>query len=90
MRSAERFRKSVNMRPFRVSSTESRLLKTWMRTSSFPSGVGPIDATKVMVNRLHETRGKLFGHIAVPTTLSTHAAQGTRMSRVTKLASPTL
>ncbi|KAI6046103.1 alcohol dehydrogenase IV [Pisolithus marmoratus] len=33
-------------------------------------GGSPIDATKVMVNRLHETRGKFFSHIAIPTTLS--------------------
>lgn len=33
-------------------------------------GGSPVDATKVMVNRLHETRGKFLSHIAIPTTLS--------------------
>ncbi|KAI6032979.1 alcohol dehydrogenase IV [Pisolithus orientalis] len=33
-------------------------------------GGSPIDATKIMVNHLHDTRGKFFSHIAIPTTLS--------------------
>ncbi|KAG6334253.1 hypothetical protein ID866_4844 [Astraeus odoratus] len=33
-------------------------------------GGSPIDATKVMIYRIHETQGKLYSNIAIPTTLS--------------------
>ncbi|KAL4074110.1 hypothetical protein V8B97DRAFT_1864588 [Scleroderma yunnanense] len=33
-------------------------------------GGSPIDATKLMVYRIHEEQGKLFSNIAIPTTLS--------------------
>ncbi|KIM69257.1 hypothetical protein SCLCIDRAFT_104102 [Scleroderma citrinum Foug A] len=33
-------------------------------------GGSPIDATKAMIYRIHETQGKFFSNIAIPTTLS--------------------